>query len=41
MVGKGTFGTVWKALWRSVYVAVKLIEQEAERDAFATEVSRK
>lgn len=38
MVGKGAFGTVYKAKWRNNYVAVKYIEQEKERDAFTIEV---
>ncbi|XP_077294350.1 TGF-beta activated kinase 1 isoform X2 [Arctopsyche grandis] len=37
VVGKGTFGVVWKALWRGTYVAVKNIESEAERKAFNVE----
>lgn len=38
VVGKGAFGTVYKAKWRNNYVAVKYIEQEKERDAFTIEV---
>lgn len=38
MVGKGAFGTVYKALWRNIHVAVKYIEQESERNAFTIEV---
>lgn len=38
VVGKGSFGTVYKAVWREKYVAVKYIEQESERNAFTTEV---
>uniref|UniRef100_A0A1B0DBN5 Mitogen-activated protein kinase kinase kinase 7 n=2 Tax=Phlebotomus papatasi TaxID=29031 RepID=A0A1B0DBN5_PHLPP len=38
IVGKGSFGTVYKAKWREHFVAVKYIEQEHERNAFAVEV---
>lgn len=38
MVGRGSFGTVYKAKWQDMFVAVKLIEQESERNAFAREV---
>lgn len=38
VVGKGAFGTVYKAKWRNNFVAVKYIEQEKERDAFTIEV---
>uniref|UniRef100_A0A1L8DKR2 Mitogen-activated protein kinase kinase kinase 7 n=1 Tax=Nyssomyia neivai TaxID=330878 RepID=A0A1L8DKR2_9DIPT len=38
IVGKGSFGTVYKAKWRDNYVAVKYIEPESERNAFAVEV---
>ncbi|KAL1139930.1 hypothetical protein AAG570_006907 [Ranatra chinensis] len=38
VVGKGSFGVVWKAHWRGNYVAVKHIESEAEKKAFAIEV---
>jgi mitogen-activated protein kinase kinase kinase 7 len=37
-VGKGSFGVVWKATWRGNYVAVKHIDSEAEKKAFAVEV---
>lgn len=37
-VGNGSFGTVYRAEWRAVDVAVKLIEQESERNAFIREV---
>lgn len=38
VVGRGSFGTVYKARWQGTFVAVKLIEQESERNAFAREV---
>ncbi|KAG8291750.1 Mitogen-activated protein kinase kinase kinase 7 [Homalodisca vitripennis] len=38
IVGKGSFGVVYKGLWRGDYVAVKHIESEAERKAFAIEL---
>ncbi|XP_063244382.1 mitogen-activated protein kinase kinase kinase 7-like isoform X2 [Bacillus rossius redtenbacheri] len=38
IVGKGSFGVVWKAKWRETFVAVKHIETEAEKKAFAVEV---
>lgn len=38
VVGKGSFGVVWKGRWRGDYVAVKHIESEAERKAFAVEM---
>ncbi|KAI5753772.1 hypothetical protein M8J77_003222 [Diaphorina citri] len=38
IVGQGAFGVVWKGLWQNQYVAVKHIETEAERKAFAVEV---
>ena len=38
MVGKGAFGTVYKAKWRENFVAVKYIEPETERNAFRIEV---
>lgn len=41
VVGKGAFGTVYKAKWRSNFVAVKYIEQEKDRDAFTVEVNRR
>lgn len=37
-VGKGSFGTVIRGRWKNNFVAVKLIEFEADRDAFITEV---
>lgn len=37
VVGKGTFGIVWKAHWNGTYVAVKHIDSEAERKAFIKE----
>ncbi|GLV34596.1 TGF-beta activated kinase 1 [Carabus blaptoides fortunei] len=38
VVGKGTFGVVWKGKWRNIDVAVKNIDTESERKAFAIEV---
>lgn len=38
VVGKGAFGTVYKAVWRETFVAVKYIEPETERNAFRIEV---
>uniref|UniRef100_A0A6M2DJQ0 Mitogen-activated protein kinase kinase kinase 7 n=1 Tax=Xenopsylla cheopis TaxID=163159 RepID=A0A6M2DJQ0_XENCH len=38
IVGKGSFGVVWKAKWKGIFVAVKDIESEAERKAFSVEV---
>ncbi|XP_069699791.1 mitogen-activated protein kinase kinase kinase 7-like isoform X2 [Periplaneta americana] len=38
VVGKGAFGVVWKGMWRDSYVAVKHIDSEAEKKAFAVEV---
>lgn len=38
VVGKGSFGVVWKAKWRDIFVAVKQIDSEAEKKAFAVEV---
>ncbi|GLH12411.1 Putative mitogen-activated protein kinase kinase kinase 7-like [Gryllus bimaculatus] len=38
VVGKGSFGIVWKGIWRGIYVAVKHIDSEAEKKAFAVEV---
>lgn len=38
VVGKGAFGTVYKAQWRDNFVAVKYIEPETERNAFRIEV---
>ncbi|XP_012274170.1 mitogen-activated protein kinase kinase kinase 7 isoform X2 [Orussus abietinus] len=38
VVGKGSFGVVWKGRWRGRYVAVKHINSEGERKAFAIEV---
>lgn len=38
IVGKGAFGTVYKARWRQNFVAVKYIEREG--DTFAIEVRR-
>lgn len=38
VVGKGAFGTVYKAKWRDHFVAVKYIEAETEQSAFRIEV---
>ncbi|XP_076665711.1 mitogen-activated protein kinase kinase kinase 7 [Andrena cerasifolii] len=38
VVGKGSFGVVWKGKWRGQYVAVKYINSEGERKAFTVEV---
>ncbi|XP_012253187.2 mitogen-activated protein kinase kinase kinase 7-like isoform X2 [Athalia rosae] len=38
VVGKGSFGVVWKGRWRGQYVAVKHINSEGERKAFTVEV---
>ncbi|XP_046991443.1 mitogen-activated protein kinase kinase kinase 7-like [Schistocerca americana] len=38
VVGKGSFGVVWKGKWRNIDVAVKHIDSEAEKKAFAVEV---
>ncbi|XP_046436179.1 mitogen-activated protein kinase kinase kinase 7 isoform X1 [Neodiprion fabricii] len=38
IVGKGSFGVVWKGRWRGQYVAVKHINSEGERKAFTVEV---
>ncbi|XP_046813922.1 mitogen-activated protein kinase kinase kinase 7-like [Vespa crabro] len=38
VVGKGSFGVVWKGKWRGQYVAVKHINSEGERKAFTVEV---
>lgn len=38
VVGKGSFGVVWRGKWRDRYVAVKVIESEAEKKAFTVEV---
>lgn len=40
VVGKGAFGTVYKAKWRDNFVAVKYIEPETERNAFRIEVRK-
>ncbi|XP_076235317.1 mitogen-activated protein kinase kinase kinase 7 [Calliopsis andreniformis] len=38
VVGKGSFGVVWKGKWRGQYVAVKYINSEGEKKAFTIEV---
>lgn len=38
VVGKGSFGIVYRGRWRNNYVAVKHIDTEAERKAFTVEV---
>ncbi|KAG8039543.1 hypothetical protein G9C98_008186 [Cotesia typhae] len=38
VVGKGSFGVVWKGKWRGRYVAIKHINTEGEKRAFAVEV---
>lgn len=38
VIGNGSFGVVWKGLWRGKYVAVKHIESESEQQTFTTEV---
>ncbi|XP_029170810.1 mitogen-activated protein kinase kinase kinase 7-like [Nylanderia fulva] len=38
VVGKGSFGVVWKGRWRGQDVAVKHINSEGERKAFTVEV---
>ncbi|XP_054010548.1 mitogen-activated protein kinase kinase kinase 7-like [Hylaeus anthracinus] len=38
VVGKGSFGVVWKGKWRGQYVAVKYINSEGEKKAFTVEV---
>uniref|UniRef100_T1ID21 Mitogen-activated protein kinase kinase kinase n=1 Tax=Rhodnius prolixus TaxID=13249 RepID=T1ID21_RHOPR len=40
ILGKGSFGVVYKAQWKGVDVAVKSIETEAEKKAFAVEVKQ-
>lgn len=38
-VGRGTFGVVFKAVWKGKDVAIKTIESENERNAFLVEVA--
>ncbi|XP_034192855.1 mitogen-activated protein kinase kinase kinase 7 [Osmia lignaria lignaria] len=38
IVGKGSFGVVWKGKWRGQYVAIKYINSEGEKKAFTVEV---
>ncbi|XP_052808461.1 mitogen-activated protein kinase kinase kinase 7-like isoform X2 [Mya arenaria] len=40
IVGKGAFGVVSRAKWRSKDVAVKIIETESEKKAFLTELKQ-
>lgn len=40
VVGRGTFGVVFKAVWKGKDVAIKTIESENERNAFLVEVRR-
>uniref|UniRef100_A0A0V0GA85 Mitogen-activated protein kinase kinase kinase 7 n=1 Tax=Triatoma dimidiata TaxID=72491 RepID=A0A0V0GA85_TRIDM len=40
ILGKGSFGVVYKARWKGIDVAVKSIETEAEKKAFAVEVKQ-
>lgn len=37
VVGRGSFGVVWRAEWRDKPVAVKIIESDSEKKAFAVE----
>jgi serine/threonine protein kinase len=37
VVGRGSFGVVWRAEWRDRPVAVKIIESDSEKRAFAVE----
>jgi mitogen-activated protein kinase kinase kinase 7 len=39
-LGKGSYGTVYRANWRSLSVAVKVFQTEAERAAFAVELTQ-
>lgn len=38
VVGKGSFGVVWKGRWKGQYVAIKYINSEGEKKAFTIEV---
>nr|ADR83584.1 mitogen-activated protein kinase kinase kinase 7 [Apis cerana cerana]ADR83585.1 mitogen-activated protein kinase kinase kinase 7 [Apis cerana cerana] len=38
VVGKGSFGVVWKGKWKGQYVAIKYINFEGEKKAFTIEV---
>uniref|UniRef100_A0A3Q0RXU5 Protein kinase domain-containing protein n=1 Tax=Amphilophus citrinellus TaxID=61819 RepID=A0A3Q0RXU5_AMPCI len=37
-VGRGTFGVVFKAVWKGKDVAIKTIESDSERNAFLVEL---
>uniref|UniRef100_A0A3Q2VWE4 Protein kinase domain-containing protein n=1 Tax=Haplochromis burtoni TaxID=8153 RepID=A0A3Q2VWE4_HAPBU len=37
-VGRGTFGVVFKAVWKGKDVAIKTIESDNERNAFLVEL---
>lgn len=40
IVGRGAFGTVKRARWRNIDVAVKIIETPSEKQAFTTELKQ-
>ncbi|XP_065584874.1 mitogen-activated protein kinase kinase kinase 7-like isoform X2 [Artemia franciscana] len=40
VIGKGAYGTVYKARWRQKIVAVKVIDNEIEKKSFAVEVQQ-
>lgn len=39
VIGRGTYGSVQKAIWRGKEVAVKMINTEMEKRAFSVEVT--